>query len=97
MNTYQLTPLAEADVSDIWNYTIENWNTAQAKRYVSLIETAVEALAEKPKKGKPADSIRHGYRKWSVGSHVIYYLEVDAGIVVIRVLHQSMDVDRAEF
>jgi len=40
-------------------------------------------------------SVRDGYFKAMVGLHMIYFRESDDGlIVVIRILHQSMDVGR---
>ncbi|WP_323122551.1 type II toxin-antitoxin system RelE/ParE family toxin, partial [Burkholderia alba] len=30
----RLTPLAEADLEDIWTYTFEQWSLEQAERYV---------------------------------------------------------------
>ncbi|GLS22564.1 hypothetical protein GCM10007874_55820 [Labrys miyagiensis] len=51
-----------------------------------------------PRRGKddlPADeAIRPGYLKYGVGSHFIYYRQFDAETVVIRILHQRMDVGR---
>ena len=39
-----------------------------------------------------AVEIGAGYLKYAVGSHVIFYRQTDAGIDVIRILHQRMDV-----
>lgn len=44
--------------------------------------------------GRPCDAIRKGYRKRSVGRHVIFYRTVNGGVDVVRILHEQMDVDR---
>ncbi|ENN85974.1 plasmid stabilization system [Rhizobium freirei PRF 81] len=88
-----LSPLAEADLENIWRYTVENWSIAQAETYHAEIVEAFEGLASGLKIGRPAD-IRDGYFKYAVGSHVVYYLLRDAEIAIIRILHRRMDVGR---
>ncbi|WP_349957961.1 type II toxin-antitoxin system RelE/ParE family toxin [Rhizobium sp. ZPR3] len=88
-----LSPLAEADLEDIWRYTVESWSLRQAEIYHAEIFEALEGLASGLKIGRPAD-IRHGYFKYAVGSHMVYYLLRDAEIAIIRILHRRMDVGR---
>ena len=52
-----------------------------------------EGLAQGTKVGRPVD-IREGYFKYCSGSHMIYFQRTPDGIVVIRVLHQMMDVTK---
>jgi toxin ParE1/3/4 len=40
------------------------------------------------------EAIRKGYRRSSIGRHMIYFRITDYGIAVIRVLHARMDVLR---
>ena len=42
---YQLSPLAEADLEDIWLYTLKHWSLEQADRYHHDLIDAIEALA----------------------------------------------------
>lgn len=90
---YQLTPLAEADLEGIWLYTLRNWSMEQADSYHRDLVAALEGLATGRKLGRNVD-VRPGYLKYSVGAHVVYFREVGAGIVVVRVLHGRMDVRR---
>jgi toxin ParE1/3/4 len=90
---YGLSPLAEADLETIWRYTVENWSVSQAETYHADILSAFEGLASGLKVGRHAD-IREGYFKYAVGSHIIYYRQQDTEIVIIRILHQRMDVSR---
>jgi toxin ParE1/3/4 len=90
---YRLSPMAEADLQDIWLYTFKNWSEEQADSYHTGIIAAFAGLASGRKKGRGVD-IREGYLKYAVGSHVVFYRMTSAGIDVIRVLRQSMDVKR---
>ncbi|TWS22632.1 type II toxin-antitoxin system RelE/ParE family toxin [Tsukamurella sputi] len=38
--------------------------------------------------------IRDGYRRYTVGSHLIFYRARSEGVDVVRVLHQRMDPTR---
>ncbi|WP_119273623.1 type II toxin-antitoxin system RelE/ParE family toxin [Taklimakanibacter deserti] len=89
---YKLSPLAEADLENIWLYTFQRWSLEQADSYHAAIVSAFEGLAAGTKRGRTV-SIREGYFKYSVGSHLVFYKLSDTGIDVVRVLHQRMDID----
>lgn len=91
---FSLTPAARADLDQIWSYSIENWGVDQAANYIRVIQTTLESLAEGTGISRDAN-VRSGYQKARTGSHYIYFRRTDAGlIVVVRILHQSMDVER---
>jgi toxin ParE1/3/4 len=94
MSGYVLTPRAQADLDEIWNYTATRWNERQADRYILEIQRAIEIVAHDPQRGRPCDNIRSGYRKYPAGSHFLFFRIVADGIDVIRILHQSMDIER---
>jgi toxin ParE1/3/4 len=89
-----ISPRAAADIDDIWEYTNERWGERQAVIYIRLIQSAIDAVAANPKAGRTCDEVRAGYRKYPVGSHVVFYLVTTATITVVRILHQRMDVER---
>jgi toxin ParE1/3/4 len=91
---YLLTPRARADLDEIWDYTAKRWSVAQAERYLREIQRGVEAVASKPGLGRRCDEIRAGYYKMPVGSHILFYRRTDSRIQIVRILHQSMDVER---
>ena len=93
MTRATLSPLAAADIEAIWDYSATTWDDAQAERYVTRLRSAIEGLATHPRLGRPCDEVRPGYRKLSVGSHLLFYRTNDTGIEIIRILHQKMDVD----
>jgi len=93
MAEYRLTPRAEQDLEQIWRYTVEQWSTAQAEKYVGSLLDAMEALAKNPKRGRSAAAIRSDYWRRNCGAHIIFYQIAKDGIAVIRILHQQMEIE----
>ncbi|MFV1527831.1 MULTISPECIES: type II toxin-antitoxin system RelE/ParE family toxin [unclassified Phaeobacter] len=87
------SPLAEADLEDIWLFTAQRWSTEQAVAYTTDLINAVNQLARGDRTGRPV-SIAEGMQKCLSGSHVIFFRRTEGSLVVVRVLHQSMDVER---
>ncbi|MCJ2115616.1 type II toxin-antitoxin system RelE/ParE family toxin [Methylobacterium sp. J-001] len=87
----RFTPLTRADLDEIWRYTFGRWSPDQADRYHQEIVGTAGALAAGAKVGRAVE-IRAGYLRYAVGSPLIFYRQTEAGIDVIRVLHQRMDV-----
>lgn len=93
MTGYVLTPAALADLDDIWDYTETTWGPVQAETYVRSIADLCAGLADGSRISKSAEAIRAGYRKASVGRHVVFFRTAPDQITVVRILHQRMDVD----
>lgn len=87
-------PAARGDLSSIWDFTKEHWDETQAEIYIKEMRAAIERVAANPQRGRACDEIRKGYRRYSLGSHVIFYIEGADSVAVIRVLHQRMDPTR---
>ena len=95
MHLYLLTDAARKDMIEIGRYTVEKWGKPQRDKYLKQLDDAFKLLAGRPEIGKDVDDIKSGYRKFDQGSHIIFYRAgTDSKIVVIRILHNSMDVDR---
>jgi toxin ParE1/3/4 len=95
MRGYRLSPAAEADLEDIWTYTVDNWSPDQGQRYVSRLFDAFAAVAENPGLGQRVDLLMQGYRRLRCGHHLIFYIGADDDNVdVIRILHEKADVVR---
>ncbi|WP_395065465.1 type II toxin-antitoxin system RelE/ParE family toxin [Paraburkholderia silvatlantica] len=92
MRAYVLSPAAERDLDDIWDYTVAKWGEAQAERYILNIESTVAGLVDGTQPSLSAEDVRKGYRKALVGMHVVFFRESTAVIDVIRILHQQMDI-----
>ena len=89
---YRLAPLAEADLEEIWLYTLKNWSMEQADSYHHSLVAAVEGLAAGTKQGNP--TVLPGLQKYLCGSHVVYFIDYADHLDVIRVLHQRQDTER---
>ena len=94
---YLLSPLAQADLSDIWDYSYNLWGADQADAYVLAIHEACEglvtAIANGRIAGQSAEHIRTGYRKQIVGSHLVFFTcKLMGAVDVVRILNQRMDV-----
>lgn len=86
-----LTPAAQLDLSDIWDFTVERWNADQAEDYTVLIRDALNELLAGRRTSRTADDIIPGYRKCQIGSHIAFYRTADDTLIVVRILHQQMD------
>ena len=94
MTGYRLLPRAQADLEDIWDYTVDRWGGGQAEAYIRDIYLAVETLVATRGVARSCDDIRRGYWKYPVGSHVIFFRWYAYGIDVVRILHNRMDFKR---
>lgn len=91
---FRLRPRARADLEGIWVYTAKHWSPAQADIYHAKIIDIMQALATGRMKGRSAEHVRPGYFKCTAGSHFVFFRQADYGIDVVRILHQSMDVEQ---
>lgn len=82
------------DLDDMWLYTLAHWGIDQAEFYTRQIRAVTEVLAADPERGRACDEIGAHYRKYSVGSHMIFYREIKDSIEIVRILHQSRDFVR---
>ena len=93
MNRVSYSPAAVTDINDIWDHAADQWGFDQADRYTDRIRDTCNGLADGERIGSVAD-IRVGYLKYAVGWHFVFFAKDGDGIAVIRVLHQSMDVEK---
>lgn len=91
---YVLSPRAQADLSEIWDYTARRWGAGQAETYVRQLQRHIETVAAQPTMGRACPEVRAGYHRYPSGAHVLFYRLIDGGIDVIRVLHGRMDFTR---
>lgn len=79
---------------NIGRFTSERWGKQQRNTYLKQLDTAFKLLAQQPEIGKDAAATKPGYRKFVQDSHIVFYRTgTDLKILIIRVLHQSMDVE----
>lgn len=94
MADYALSRKADADIQEIASYSVRNWSLARAEAYILRLHEAFQRLAESPHLGRNIDELRKGYFRYEHESHVVFYKHSGRGILIVRVLHKSMDVKR---
>jgi toxin ParE1/3/4 len=94
MQLFQLSKEAKNDLRSIAVFTENRWGRIQRNFYIKQLDEAFLMLAESPDLGISCDFIRKGYKKFPQGSHIIFYKHsTSANILVVRILHKSMDYD----
>jgi len=91
---YRLSPLAEFDIEEIFDYTINMHGQNQADKYTSELYSRFEWLSNSPELGLNRDELTEGYKSYFQGKHTIFYSETTEGIEIIRIIGQSEDVER---
>ena len=92
--SFRLTREAEADIVDIYRYSVENFGEAQADAYHDRLSDCFGLLADTPLIGRDYGFPRTGLRRYEHASHSVYYRLTDSGILILRVLHRRMDPAR---
>jgi toxin ParE1/3/4 len=96
MASFTLREAAKTDLKRIAVFTERRWGREQRNRYLRQLDAVFHKLAQNPETGVQCDYILSGYRKYPILSHVIYYrIGGEDTIEIIRILHKSMDVNRA--
>jgi toxin ParE1/3/4 len=97
MSTVSFSRSAKADLLSIGAYTRATWGVAQAERYLSSLERCAKLLAGSPSLGRRCEGIRPGLHHFEKGRHVLFYRQQEDGILISRILHQSMLPDEQPF
>ena len=87
-----MTNKAVSDLSSIWEYTYDIWSENQADKYHQLLVDGFEELAEAPDRGKNFEDIEAGLKGFRVAKHIIFYLIEKSRVVIVRILHEQMDL-----
>ncbi|WP_417455882.1 type II toxin-antitoxin system RelE/ParE family toxin [Kordiimonas sp.] len=93
MAIYRLFPAAEADLENIWHYTLRMWGTDQAVSYLDGFEHAFRFLSNTPHVCRERFEFTPPVRIFHHEKHLIVYLVREGEVHVVRILHENMDVD----
>lgn len=93
MANYYLTNKAVEDLTEIWNYTYEQWSETQADTYYFLLLDSCQTIANNPNRGKKYDVVHENILGFKSNQHIIFYTILSKNEVeIIRILHGSMDL-----
>lgn len=93
MNRFSVSRAARGDLKNISAYTQKVWGAEQRRIYLKSLDLAFHFLAENPLAGAPCNYVVDGLRKHRFESHTIFYEKVNNDILIVRVLHKSMDIE----
>ena len=71
--SFCLTREAEADIVDIYRYSVENFGEVQADTYHDGLSDCFRLLADTPLIGRDYGFLRPGLRRYEHASHSVYY------------------------
>ena len=90
-----LSPLAEADLEDIFEYTLSRWGEEQFYVYRDKLTAALNTIALDPEVvgSRSREDLFQGCRIFRVEHHYLVYRRGRDGIEVGRVLHERMNFE----
>ena len=95
MAKFHLSNEAVEDLDSIWLYTLETWSEDQADFYYHELLKACQDIALHPtyldKEYKEIMPGLYGHRLYK---HLIFYILVEDGVEIVRILHERMDFER---
>jgi toxin ParE1/3/4 len=91
---FRLTPLADADLVEIAEYTALHWGDAQALRYAATFSLVFAELGNNPYPpiSRKRDDLLTGCRVFAVEKHFVIYRRAETVTDILRVLHQRMNL-----
>ncbi|MGZ0187217.1 MAG: type II toxin-antitoxin system RelE/ParE family toxin [Alphaproteobacteria bacterium] len=87
----QLSRLAQADLDDIRDYTVETWGRAQWLKYFRGMAAAFKKISVDPMAGRSRDLLGPGLRSLPYEKHLIFFAPIPAAggaAVILRIIHQ---------
>jgi len=93
MNRFRLSRQAEQDLEDIWVY-LQQQDKLQADIKISQILNRFPMLSQFPDMGRKRDDLAIGLKSFPVQPYIIFYTKASNSIEIIRILHQSRDIDK---
>ena len=86
-----ISPAARSDLTNIRQFSIDNWGNITASNYLSYLENQLKLLRDHSQIGTPCPEFQPGVRSRACKSHVIYYRVDKQSVEIIRILHGHQD------
>ncbi len=93
MGVYKVSRKAEIDLAKMYEYGIERFGLKQSQTYLLGMHTLFQILADNASLGCDASEFVLSLKRFLYKSHTIFYLATDIDVLIVRVLHQSMDYE----
>jgi len=94
MTSIKYARRANADLENITDYTARTWGAAQAKKYNRDIRAKIVEIANGEADIQSLNVSSVGLFKARINRHLIIFEQTDEQILIVRVLHEAMDIPR---
>ena len=93
MGGFRLLPEAENDLESIWLYSASNWGVDQAHAYIDGLVDIFQLISGNPLMCREQSEFTPPVYIHHHAHHLIVFILSDIGIDIVRILHDSMDID----
>jgi len=88
-----LSRKAARDIENISDYTLARWRRAQARNYIATLRKDIESLSGLSLRYPVHEVSRLDLRCMSSGHHRVFYQAGEERVLIVRILHERMDVE----
>lgn len=88
---FKISKAASQDIENIYLYGFLTFGENQADTYMAALKDLFDLLCSNPEIGRLDARVNPAVRRFDFESHVIFYDAEEDHILVVRVLHKSMD------
>ena len=92
MAKFRVSKAAQNDMRQIGRYTQEQWGIEQRRLYLEGLNKRFTQLSSNPNISPERTDFEPPIRINPYQKHLILYVLGDQGILIVRVLHENMDV-----
>lgn len=89
--TLRLSRLAEDDIDTLYRQGADRFGVRQADKYVDALRSALRTVAANPRMVRLRHDFSPPVRIYRFQSHMVFYREEGAGILILRILHGRQD------
>ncbi len=91
---YRLSSKASTDLDSILDYSMISFGTDIMLKYHQSLEKCFETLDDNPDLGTEVEHVRPDYLCFEHRSHLTFYKKLKQDILIVRILHKSMEAPR---
>lgn len=92
MRALRFTPQARADIAAVGRYSRKTWGAAKGREYSVALAERLMRLRTRPSVGRARPDIDPLVRGLRSNRHIVFYDVLPDTVVILRVLHERMDV-----
>jgi plasmid stabilization system protein ParE len=97
MSRIRFTVSAENDLLELW-LSIAEENLVAADESLDSIKATASLVDTQPNMGRARPELSDGLRSFPTRTpYIIFYLPIEDGLLVVRVLHHARDIDADYF